>query len=143
MSPGKALCNLGRNPGHLQTVRIQGLLRQLVESGALNHLDSDQQWSLRMLLPRRDFAPTATPAAPAPAYLPAHGQTAAAIPPAMQLAGTNDSVMALMAALLKPQMPAPQVSAAGRFCSVSCSGFNADRVLLELLLTLVNKACRD
>ena len=100
----------------MKSVHIQGLLRQLIESGALNHLDSDQQWNLRMLLPRRDFAPTVKPVLPAPAYLPAHGQIAAAVPPSLQLAGANDPVLTLMAALLKPQVPAPQVSAAGRSC---------------------------
>ena len=96
-------------------MRAQGLLRELIESGALSHLDPDHQWTLRMLLPRRDKI-TVRPALPAPAYTPAPGQVTAPLPLSGQPAPNTDPVMMLLASLLQPQVPAPQVSAADCSC---------------------------
>ena len=88
----------------------QDTLQTIVESGALSQLDTDQQWSLRMLLPRRGAftakAP-ATGAGQAPVVPPAQQQQAV---PAVPATG-NDQMLALLAAMLTAPAPAHQVSA--------------------------------
>ncbi len=93
----------------MHCVCAQDLLRQVIESGALSHLDSDQQWSLRMLLPRQEKV-TFKPVLPTFAHTPMQGQTGAALPPPAQLPSNTDQMTTLLAALLKPATPLPQVS---------------------------------
>lgn len=102
-------------------VWAQALLRELIESGVLSHLDPDHQWTLRMLLPRRDKI-TVKPALPAPACTSAAGHTTAPLPPSGQPAPNTDPVIMLLAALLQPQAPPPQVSAPACSCWLSTSG---------------------
>ena len=98
----------GRAPDLEYCVYAQDLLRRVIESGALSHLDSDQQWSLRMLLPRQEKV-TFKLVLPTPAYVTMQGQTGAALPLPAQLASNTDQMTTLLAALLKPQAPPPQV----------------------------------
>ena len=88
----------------------QDTLQAIIESGALSHLDTDQQWSLRMLLPRRGAFTAKAPAAgagQAPVVPPAQQQQAV---PAVPATG-NDQTLALLAAMLTAPAPAHQVSA--------------------------------
>ena len=96
---------------------MQGVLQEVIKSGALCHLDADQQWSLRMLLPRgtvlsskpAQAAPTASAAVnmDGNAVLqPAAAGAAAA--PAQPLA-ENDKVLTLLTATLAEHAAAFQV----------------------------------
>ena len=113
----------GRDQDHTYCVCSQDLLRQVIESGALSHLDSDQQWSLRMLLPRQEKV-TFKPVLPNPAYTPMQGQAGTALPPPAQLTSNTDQMTTLLAALLKPQAPSPQVSLllAPAICQIQLEG---------------------
>ena len=97
----------------------QDVLQEVIKSGVLSHLDADQQWSLRMLLPRGRALQVNTaqaqtaPAAPAivnadnnAAMQPAAAAAAAA--PVQPLA-SNDEMLKLLTAALAGQATAIQV----------------------------------
>ena len=98
---------------------MQRALQEVIKSGALSHLDADQQWSLRMLLPRGSAiavkpAPAETaPVAPAIVNIDGHAAlqpaaAAAAAAPVQPLLG-NGEVLALLTAMLAGQATAAQV----------------------------------
>ena len=98
---------------------MQDVLQEVIESGALSHLDADAQWSLRMLLPRGRALPVnparaqTAPAAPAAVDVDSNAAmqpaaAAAAAAPVQPLA-SNDEMLRLLTAALAGQATAIQV----------------------------------
>ena len=84
-----------------------------------------------MLLPRQEKV-TFKPALPSPAYALMQGQTGAVLPPPTQLPSSNDQMTMLLAALLTPQAPPPQVNPL-----LALAGCQAQlRELMDVLLAL-------
>lgn len=109
--------NSTEKQSHESSLGAQCNLQALIESSALSHLDPDLQWSLRMLLPRgrrltakiQPVLCTAGPVQPAAGELAPAAQPAPLVQPAQ---AQSDHMLAVLAALLSAQAPAPQVRCA-------------------------------
>ena len=101
------------------THTAQDVLQEVIESGALSHLDADAQWSLRMLLPRGRALPgkpaQAQAAPPPPAIVNVDSNAAmqpaaaAAAAASVQPLAGNDEMLKLLTAALAGQPTAIQV----------------------------------